>query len=1099
LFVGDADAGGVTGGFVLPTGTVTFLMTDIEGSTRAWSRRPDVLAVAVPRHYEILDEAITAHGGVRPVEQGEGDSVVAAFSRASDALRAAVLAQQLLATEAWPDGEALRVRMALHTGDAQLRDEGNYFGLAVIRCARLRACGHGGQVLLSDVTAGLVADDVGDGVTLVDLGRHRLKDLGRAERVWQVVHPDLHADFPPLASLDAFRQNLPLQLSPLIGRRAEIAELVAMLDDERLVTLTGTAGVGKTRLALAVGAELVGVFPGGVWFVELAGVGASGSVGRATLKALRVPEPPGVAPAAVAAVELADGGRSLVILDNCEHLLDECAEFAVTVLAAAGVAVLATSREQLGVAGEVTWRVPSLPAPPREAVLRVQVLSQYDAVNLFVDRAKRARPSFTVNDANAAAVAQICHRLDGIPLAVELAAARCRHLSTEHIASELDDRFRLLTGGSRMVMPRQQTLTASVEWSYDLLDESERRVLRRLGVFAGPFSLLAAEAVVGAFDDADAITVFDTVSRLVDKSLVMVDDPDADAPYRLLETIRAFAVNRARDAGELTALRDTHSQWWCHRLEELGASGPTDDVVALVDANHDDLVAALSWVAERDSEVGLRLGWRLARAFMGTGRAGDAMPAFDALLTPTVEEQHPRLWLGAAMAISIPVFGFRGRQAFADLVTRCESRAEALDDSFFQAVSRWLLGMSVVTDRELLHQARDASQPYIVAMATIRLAIDTPLDEPVEARQAMRDAEAAAAAYPSRYVRDYCCAARGAQELVFGDIASVIAAGRELVDSATRAMQVWGWKFLTMGGLLSGDKTTVAGAVDAAERAVARHVPGSDEFLATASYLFERLQGRAVEHPPTLSPELDPWLTARDAIDRHDQATATAAAESMRAGGATRQAMAHAVTGLVDGGHDAWHAALHLAGEHGLRLIAVDALEALGAGAAAADSSAEALRLLGAADRLRQQTGYRWRFPREQQTYDRALRSAHDDLGERAEAVWHEGLALDLSQAIAYAARARGDRARPRHGWDSLTPTERQVVELTAAGLTNPEIAERLLMARGTVKTHLEHVYAKTGLRNRAELAAAVIHHRHEREKSEAVDPSLTEADRNKS
>ena len=226
LFVGDADGGEVTGGFVLPTGTVTFLMTDIEGSTRAWERRPEALTAAVPRHYEILDEAITSHGGVRPVEQGEGDSVVAAFSRASDAVRAAVTAQRLLAAEQWADGVALSVRMAVHTGEAQLRDEGNYFGLAVIRCARLRSCGHGGQVLLSDVTAALVADELGDGMTLTDLGRHRLKDLGRAERVWQLGHPDLRAEFPPLMSLDAYRQNLPLQLSPLIGRRAEIAELV---------------------------------------------------------------------------------------------------------------------------------------------------------------------------------------------------------------------------------------------------------------------------------------------------------------------------------------------------------------------------------------------------------------------------------------------------------------------------------------------------------------------------------------------------------------------------------------------------------------------------------------------------------------------------------------------------------------------------------------------------------------------------------------------------------------------------------------------------------------------------------------------------------
>ena len=1079
LFVSEPDAGEPTGGFVLPTGTVTFLMTDIEGSTRAWEHNPGALAMAVPRHYQILDQAITANGGVRPVEQGEGDSVVGAFSRASDAVRAAVMAQRALRAEPWPDDIALAVRMALHTGEAQLRDEGNYFGLTVIRCARLRACGHGGQVLLSGVTAGLVADDLADGSTLVDLGRHRLKDLGRAERVWQLEHPDLRAEFPALLSLDAFRQNLPVQLSPLIGRRTEIAELVALLDHERLVTLTGSAGVGKTRLALAVGAELVDVFPGGVWFVELAGTSGAGSVGRAALKALGMAETPTAPPAGVAAAELDTGGRSLVILDNCEHLITECAEFVDTVLmASADVYILATSREQLGVAGEVAWRVPSLPSPPRGTVLVVQALSQYDAVNLFVDRARRARPSFDVSDDNAASIAQICHRLDGIPFAVELAAARCRHLSTDRIATELEDRFRLLTGGSRIAMPRQQTLAASIEWSYDLLDEVERRVLRRLGVFAGPFPLLAAEAIVADFDDVERVAVFDTISRLVDKSLVQADDPDSASPYRLLETIRAFAIARARDAGELTELRDAHSHWWCEWAEALGATGPTDDVVESVDANHDNLIAALSWIAERDRELGLRLIRPLARALTGTGRAGDAMPAFDTLLVPDVEQQHPRLWLGAATAAAIPVLGFRGGDAFTDLLQRCEFRAAEMDDSYFQAVSGWLLSMTIETDRALLRSAREADEPYLVALAAIRLAIDATLDDPETARDALRDAEIEAAAYPSRYIRDYCRAAIGEQNTVFGDLATTVGIGYELAASPARTMQAWGFRFLATAGLLSRDEASVDAAVAAAEHAVARHVPASERHLADALYLRALLRNQTVETDPGLAEGFDPWLTARDAIERNDRSTAAAISESMRHGGATKQAIAQAITGAFDHNPDQWHEALNLADQYNLRLIAVDALEALGAIAASADSSAEALRLLAAADRLRHETGYTWRFNAEEVRYDSAIRAARNDLADQAEAAWQDGLTLDLSQATAYARRARGERKRPRHGWASLTPTERQVIDLVADGLTNPEIAERLLMARGTVKTHLEHVYAKTGLRNRTELATAATQHK---------------------
>jgi DNA-binding CsgD family transcriptional regulator len=344
----------------------------------------------------------------------------------------------------------------------------------------------------------------------------------------------------------------------------------------------------------------------------------------------------------------------------------------------------------------------------------------------------------------------------------------------------------------------------------------------------------------------------------------------------------------------------------------------------------------------------------------------------------------------------------------------------------------------------------------------------------------MRDAEAAAAVYDSRYIRDYCRAARGSQELVFGDLAAVIAAGYELVDNATRTIQVWGSMFLTVGGLLSRDAAAIAAAISSAERAVARQVPGSDQLLETASYLLDMLRDQPGEHPPVLPDAFDPWLAARDAVNRNDLAAANARVEQMLTGGATRQAMAHAITGLLDGSQDEWHQALQLAGAHGLRLIAVDALEALGAAAANGDSSAEALRLLAAADRLRQETGYRWRFNLEQQRFDTASRLARGDLEDGADGAWREGLALDLPQAVTYARRARGERARPRHGWESLTPTERQVVDLVADGLTNPEIAERLLMARGTVKTHLEHAYAKTGLRNRAELAAAVTQHKHE-------------------
>ena len=885
LFVGDAEGGSTTGGFVLPTGTVTFLMTDIEGSTRAWQRRPEALTTAVPRHYDILDEAITSHGGVRPVEQGEGDSVVAAFSRASDALKAAITAQRMLAAEEWTDGLALNVRMALHTGEAQLRDEGNYFGLAVIRCARLRSCGHGGQVLLSDVTAALVADELGEGMTLTDLGRHRLKDLGRPERVWQLVHPDLQAEFPPLMSVDAYRQNLPVQLTPLIGRRAEIAELVATLDGERLVTLTGSGGVGKTRLALAVGAELLAAFPGGVWFVELAGTRGAGSVGRATLKALGLPETPAVAPAEVAAVELGEGGRSLVILDNCEHLIAECAEFVVTVLGAGvDVSVLATSREQLGVAGEVAWRVPSLASPPRDGLVPVEALSQYDAVNLFVDRARRARPSFTVNETNAAAIAQVCHRLDGIPLAVELAAARCRHMSIEQMADELDDRFRLLTGGSRMVMPRQQTLAASVEWSYELLDDVERRVLRRLGVFAGPFSLYGRR---GGGDRTGRCGFDRRVrhdqsagrqepgARRRSRRRVALPPPRDDPGVRR----QPGARSRRADDACATPIR----RGGAPGSTGLGVTGPTDDVIALVDANHDDLVAALSWAADRDTELGLRLLLPLARAFMGTGRAGDAMPAFDTLLTPAVEQQHPELWLRAAVSAAIPVLGFRGRQAFDELLSRCEARAVELDDDYAKRCRGGCWGCRSSTEPG----AAAAGAPSTTSRSSSPWprsgwpSMPLSTNPRAHARRCSR-LTLSPASYHSRYIPDYARAAHGMQELVFGDLAVVIAAGYELVDSrhptdaGTRSPAAPHRRAAPSrpGRCRRGDGGGPTRRRPAGPRIrSARRQPRSTSTTSCAT------SQRSPAH--RCRRRVDPWLDPRDAVDRGDLAAARTMAESL--------------------------------------------------------------------------------------------------------------------------------------------------------------------------------------------------------------------------
>ncbi len=500
--------------FVLPVGTVTFLLTDVAGSTRLWEDEPDdAMRSAIVRHYEVLADAVDTHGGVRPQEQGEGDSIVAAFARPSDALAAASVAQRALAREAWPTSEPLLVRMAIHTGEAHLRDDANYAGQAIIRAARLRSIGHGGQVLVSGATRDLAVDQTGATFDLRSLGEHRLRDLGRPEHVWQLVIDDLPAEFDQLNNLDSLPHSLPVSLSPFIGREKEIAELAELVLRERLVTATGTGGAGKTRLAQQVGAETIEQFPAGVWWVELAPLD-NDSVESAVRAAFGISEGAHNALEEAVSRQLA-GQPCLLIVDNCEHVAKSIASLVDRLLRyAPTLHVLATSRVMLDIPGEHAWRVPALGLPDTSLSLTVEALSQFDAVRLFCDRARRSRPNFELTTVNGPTVAEICHRLGGIPLAIELAAARTRMLDPQRILDGLDDAFRILTGGSEAVMPRQQTLDASIAWSYELLTPTEQALLRRLSVFVDGWTLDVAEAVCP--DDEGVLeefAVFDALDR----------------------------------------------------------------------------------------------------------------------------------------------------------------------------------------------------------------------------------------------------------------------------------------------------------------------------------------------------------------------------------------------------------------------------------------------------------------------------------------------------------------------------------------------------------------------------------------------------------
>lgn len=564
----------------LPTGTVTLLLADIEGSTRLWETRPEEAAAAVARLDRTLSDLVSTHHGVRPIDQGEGDSFVVAFNRAGDAVACALALQRA-------NLSPIRLRIGLHTGDVQLRDpnsgEASYIGSAINRTGRLRDLAHGGQTVLSSATEAMVVDSLPADAWLAELGTYQLRDLPRPERVLQLCHPDLNNEFAPLRTVKSVAaNNLPVQLTTFVGRAEQLGEVREALCGGRLVTLTGAGGVGKTRLAVEAAASMADQFGGGVWFVDLAPIAEPDILMIAVARALGLPDQPSRSTKETLLAFIGDR-EMLVVLDNCEHLLDATAAAVEALLGGcAGLRLLITSREPIGVAGEATWRVPSLSLND-------------EAIELFVDRARLVRPDFVVG-ADSVAVSEICRRLDGMPLAIELAAARVRALSVEEIRDSLHDRFRLLTGTTRTAVRRQQTLRASVDWSHALLTQAEQVLFRRLAVFVGGFDLAAARAVAGG-SDIERYQVLDQVTLLADKSLVVVESSSDATRYRLLETVRQYALEKLGESGEGEDVRARH------RDHYLAIAGVLDDparasdgrYIALAEAEIDNLRAAFSW------------------------------------------------------------------------------------------------------------------------------------------------------------------------------------------------------------------------------------------------------------------------------------------------------------------------------------------------------------------------------------------------------------------------------------------------------------------------------------------------------------------------
>jgi predicted ATPase/class 3 adenylate cyclase/DNA-binding CsgD family transcriptional regulator len=1097
----------------LPVGTVTFLLTDIEASSRGWESDPGSMAKVVARHYEILDEAIARHDGARPQEQGEGDSVVAAFSRSASAVACALEIQRAMVDEMWPEGATIRLRIGLHTGDARLRDEGNYFGETVVRCARLRAVAHGGQVVLSRATEQLVVDHLPDGATLKDLGAHRLKDLTRPEQVFQLCHPDVENDFPPLRSLDALPNNLPLQLTSFIGREDEIATVVALLAESRLVTLTGAGGSGKTRLALQVAAEVLETQSDGAWWVDLAPLADPDLVPNAVAVTLSVREVQDQSVTETLVRRLHDH-RAVILLDNCEHLIDACAELAeALLLGCPQVSLVATSREPLGVDGEIFWRVPSLSLPARGDHAEVESLTQCESVRLFIDRAMRVRPNFAVTNQTARAVAEICHRLDGIPLAIELAAARVRLLTAEQIVAGLADRFRLLTGGRRTALPRQRTLEASVEWSYNLLSEAERGLLQRLSVFAGGFRLDAAEDVC-AGEGIERIQVLDLLSSLVDRSLVQVEEGGTEARYRLLETIRAYARQKLAEVGDASSARDRHLEHFCVFAERVAPELERGDQLiwlGRLEADIDNLRAALDWASESlDSNEALRLAASLTRYWVFRSNLTEAERRLDEALssgegTPGLRARALawRGYIAAERSDLQQADDFAG-QALAT-VERSDPEVTAL--ALF-AKAMGALFVATGDERVLLERtiaaAKEADLPSVLARALGTLGyFEMRVGNAAAGQRIFGEALAAARRSGDRFAHLIVGTWMGIATAHQGDVTTARAKLEATLEIARDLHTRW-----IIASCLShlSNVETIEGEYESAHRsaeearsvaleiehpvqiAISQFMFGEKEYatgnLDAALSHFEQAIERSRSVGFTLG--LAPAIAMRAIVslaagDR--EAARTYAEEGVAVGRQTDYPWAlglslHCLAGLafeegdLERAEDLEHGALIEWRRMDRRPGIADALEALARIACALESDQEATRLAAATQRIREEIRY-VRFPIDRPGHEELVGRLRERLGDEAfEATWVEGAALDLDAAVAYAARGRGERKRPSIGWASLTPTEIDVVRLAAEGLTNPQIAERLFVSRGTVKVHLGHIFAKLGVSTRAELAA---------------------------
>ncbi|SOJ55866.1 Putative HTH-type transcriptional regulator [Mycobacterium simulans] len=1078
---------------LLPQGTVTLLLADVEGSTRLWETQPEEMSAAVKRLDQVLSEVIATHDGVRPVEQGEGDSFVIAFTRASDAVAAALDLQRASLAP-------IRLRIGIHTGEVRLRDEGNYAGPTINRTARLRDLAHGGQTVLSGAAENLVVDRLPEGAWLVDLGTHSLRDLPRPERVVQLCHPDLRVEFPPLrASSEALAHGLPVHLTRFVGRGAQISEVHQLLAENRLVTLTGPGGVGKTRLSAQLAAQLAGEF-GGAWFVDLAPITDPDLVPITVARVLGLHDQPGRSTTDTVVRHLG-ARRALLVLDNCEHLIEASAALVmVLVEACPGVRLLATSREPIRVAGEVSYQVPSLSL-------------RDEAIEMFSFRARRVRPDFRLTDDNVAAVTEICERLDGMPLAIELAAARVRALSLAEIVDGLRDRFQLLTGGiARTLSRRQQTLWGSVDWSYTLLTEPERILFRRLAVFVGCFFLDDARAVVGG-SDVPRYQVLDGLTLLVEKSLVVANETTGRTCYRMLETMRQYALEKLDEAGEVDAVRSRHRDHYTGLASLLDNPGHADYAQRLdhAETQIDNLRAAFVWSRDNsDTDLALALASSLLPMWMTRGCIREGRDWFDAVLADVNTRQ-----LEVAAAVRARALADKALlDIFVDAATGMEQAQQALaiarevNEPALLARALTTCGLIAVAVAraevaaeyfaEAIDLARAVDDRWRLAQILTYQAIDAVVaGYPVAARAAAEEGRELATAIGSQSDELWCRWCLGFAQMMRGDLAEATAQFGEVVEEAEAAQEIM-QKANSVPGLsialaYQGDVSAARAAADAAldaadlgeyfagmgysALATTALAAGDVETAKNASEAAWKSLGSVM--PQIAAPQrafnAQVALAVGDVTAARrwcDEAVQALTGRHLMVALATRARIAIAEGKPEEAANDA-HNALCCAVDSGAFVDLPDVLECLAGLAGDAGTHTEGARLFGAAEAIRRRIGV-VRFIIYQAEYEASVATLRDAMDRKDfDAAWTEGAALSTEEAIAYAQRGRGWRKRPATGWDSLTPTELDVVRLVSEGLANKDIATRLFVSPRTVQTHLTHVYTKLGFTSRVQLAQA--------------------------